>query len=140
MTQLNPYLSFRDNAGEAIDFYQSVFGGNVVRSTFGEFHASDDPSEADKIMHAELTAPNGLVLMASDTPNSMEFVAPNSAITLAVSGSSEDEEELRGYWNALSEGGSIALPLEVAPWGDTFGMLTDRYGYSWMVSIGAASS
>ena len=53
--QLNPYLSFRDNAREAMEFYQSVFGGELTSNTFAEFQASDDPAEQDKIMHSMLT-------------------------------------------------------------------------------------
>ena len=67
-THLNPYLNFRDNAREAMEFYQSVFGGELTLSTFGEFHASDDPAEVDKIMHGQLETPGGLVLMGADTP------------------------------------------------------------------------
>ncbi|MDT4907019.1 MAG: PhnB protein, partial [Pseudonocardiales bacterium] len=101
-TRLNPYLSFRDTAGEAMDFYQSVFGGELTRSTFGEFHASEDPAEQDKIMHSALITDNGLSLMASDTPNSMDYtVGTNYSVSL----SGEDESELRGYWDKLSAGG-----------------------------------
>ena len=71
-TRLNPYLSFRDNAREAMDYYHSVFGGELTRSTFGEFQASDDPAEQDKIMHSQLLTDNGLTLMAADTPNGMD--------------------------------------------------------------------
>ena len=67
-TRLNPYLSFRDNARDAMDFYHSVFGGELTRSTFGEYHASEDPAEQDKIMHSMLVTDGGLALMAADTP------------------------------------------------------------------------
>src|ERR1700710_1671721 len=73
MAILNPYLSFRDNARAAMDFYQEVFGGEMLRSTFEEMHASDDPSEGFKIMHSHLTTPSGFAIMAADTPNSMDF-------------------------------------------------------------------
>ena len=62
VTRLNPYLSFRDNAREAMEFYRSVFGGELTISTFGEFQASEDPAETDKVMHSQLEAANGLVL------------------------------------------------------------------------------
>ena len=71
--RLNPYLSFRDNAREAMTFYESVFGGELTVSTFAEFHASDDPSEQDKVMHSHLETPDGLMLMAADTPNGIEY-------------------------------------------------------------------
>lgn len=131
-TQLNPYLSFRDNAKDAMEFYRSVFGGELTSGTFAEFNASQDPAEQDKIMHSQLTASNGMVLMASDTPNAMDYqVGTNFSISL----SGEDETELRGYWGALSDGGTVAMPLDKAPWGDTFGMCTDKFGVNWLVNI-----
>ena len=135
-TQLNPYLGFRNSAREAMDFYQSVFGGQVTRSTFGEFNASQDPAEQDKIMHSQLTTDTGLVLMASDTPNAMDYT-PGNNYTVSLSG--DDEAELRGYWDKLSDGGKVSMPLEKAPWGDTFGMCTDRFGVAWLVNIAGAS-
>ncbi len=131
-SQLNPYLSFRDNARQAMEFYKTVFGGKLEMQTFKEFHASQDPSEDNKIMHAQLTAGNGIVFMASDTPNSMEY-RPGTNMSMSLSG--DDETELRGYFNKLSAGGTIGMPLEKAPWGDTFGMVTDKFGVPWMVNI-----
>jgi PhnB protein len=136
-TRLNPYLGFRDNAREAMDFYQSVFGGELTRSTFAEFHASEDPAEQDKIMHSMLTTESGLVLMAADTPNSMEF-SPAAGFSVSLSG--DDDAELRGYWDKLSAGGTVIMPLEPAPWGDTFGMCVDKFGISWMVNIAGQAS
>jgi PhnB protein len=131
-TQLNPYLSFRDNAREAMEFYQSVFGGDLTISTFGEFQASDDPAEQDKVMHSLLSTDGGLVLMASDTPNRMDFT-PGSNFSISLSGT--DEAELRGYWAMLSDGGTVAVPLGPAPWDDTFGMCSDKFGVNWLVNI-----
>lgn len=134
-TQLNPYLSFRDTAREAMEFYRSVFGGELTVSTFGDFHASDDPAEAGKVMHSMLATGDGMVLMASDTPNAMECT-PGTNFSLSLSG--EDDAALRGYWDKLSGGGTVTMPLAPAPWGDTFGMCTDRYGTSWLVNITGA--
>jgi PhnB protein len=131
-TKLNPYISFRDTAGEAMAFYQSVLGGELTRNTFGEYQLSDDPAEADKIMHSQLETPGGLTLMAADTPNSMEH---NPGNNIAVSLSGEDEAELRGYFEGLAEGGTVDLPFEQAPWGDHFGQVTDRFGVTWMVIV-----
>lgn len=132
MTRLNPYISFKDNAREAMEFYKSVFGGTLVLTTFKEFHASEDPNEDEKIMHSLLEAENGISLMAADTPNHMEY-HPGRNISISLSG--ENEEELRGYWEKLSAGAAITHPLEKAPWGDTFGMLTDKFAIDWMVNI-----
>jgi PhnB protein len=131
-TRLNPYLTFRDTARQAMEFYQSVFGGELTVSTFAELHASDDPAEQDKVMHSLLTTDNGLVLMAADTPNSMEHTTGTS---YSVSLSGEDDAELRGYWDKLTVGATIAEPLSTAPWGDSFGMFTDTFGVSWLVNI-----
>jgi PhnB protein len=134
---LNPYLSFRDNAREAMTFYQKVFGGELTVSTFADLHASADPSEQHKIMHSQLESPDGLVLMGADTPEGMEY-RPQAGVSISLSG--DDEARLRGYWERLSEGGSVTVALEKAPWGDTFGMCVDRFGTSWMVNVAAQST
>lgn len=136
-TKLNPYLNFRDSAREAMEFYRSVFGGDLTMSTFAEFQASQDPSEQDKIMHAQLVSPGGLTLMASDSPNAMEYTPGNN---YSVSLSGDDEAELRGYWDKLSDGGTVVMPLDRAPWGDAFGMCIDRFGVSWLVNIAGSAS
>ncbi|WP_127125643.1 VOC family protein [Georgenia sp. SYP-B2076] len=130
--QLNPYLNFRDTTKQAMEFYQTVFGGELATSTYAEFHASEDPSEADKIMHAQLNTEGGPLLMAADTPNSMEYT-PGNNISVSLSG--DDEAELRGYWDKLSDGGTVTMPLEKAPWGDTFGMCVDKFGINWLVNV-----
>jgi PhnB protein len=130
--RLNPYLNFRDTAREAMEFYHSILGGDLQLSTFAEIQASEDPAEAEKIMHGMLVAPNGLVLMGADTPNGMDYTP---ATGFAVSLSGDDEADLRRYWDGLSEGGAVVMPLEQAPWGDTFGMCVDKFGISWMVNI-----
>ncbi|QHC67340.1 VOC family protein [Rathayibacter sp. VKM Ac-2759] len=136
-TSLSPYIGFRDNAREAMEFYRSVFGGELQSSTFADFHASEDPAEQDLIMHSQLTTPNGLILMASDTPSSMTY-EEGSRITVSLFG--DDDAELSGYWDSLADGGSVSMPLSDSPWGDRFGMLTDRYGVNWMVNIAGPSA
>jgi PhnB protein len=114
-----------------MEFYRGVFGGELRMMTFKEYQASQDPSEDDKIMHAQLEA-EGIRLMAADTPNSMEY-QPGTNFNLSLSG--EDEATLRGYFEKLQEGGKVTMPLEKAAWGDTFGMLIDRFGVSWLVNV-----
>jgi PhnB protein len=115
-----------------MDFYQSVFGGELTHSTFADFHASDDPAEQNKIMHSMLVTENGLTLMASDTPSGMDYT-PGNNYSISISG--EDDAELRDYWKKLSADGTITMPLNAAPWGDTFGMCVDKFGVSWLVNI-----
>ena len=128
---LDPYVNFRDETRQAMEFYQRVFGGELRMSTFKEYQASQDASEDDKIMHAQLEA-DDIRLMAADTPNSMEY-QPGTNFNLSLSG--DDEQTLRGYFDKLLDGGSVVMPLEKAPWGDTFGMLVDRFGVRWLVNI-----
>jgi len=131
---LDPYLNFRGNAREAMEFYKGVFGGNLTISTFGEFQAPTEPSEADLVMHADLEGPEGIRFFAADAPSHMTFT-PGTNFSMSLSGESEDE--LRGYFDKLSAGGSVTMPLQKAPWGDTFGMLTDKFGTQWLVNITA---
>jgi PhnB protein len=130
-SQLNPYLGFKDTARQAMEFYQSVFGGDLTINTFAEYGAADGP-EGENVMHARLQTPSGFVLMASDAPPQME-VSAGSSITVSLSGT--DADELRGYWEKLSDGGTVMMPLEKQMWGDDFGMCTDRFGTPWMVDI-----
>jgi PhnB protein len=134
-TTLNPYLNFRDNARQAMEFYQTIFGGKLAFNTFKEFGASQDPSEDSKIMHSMLETKNGIVFMAADSPNAMKYTPGN---TMSMSLSGDNEGELRQYFDQLSEGGKVIMPLEKAPWGDVFGMLTDKFGVAWMINIAGA--
>jgi PhnB protein len=129
---LNPYVTFDGNAREAMEFYKDVFGGELAVSTFGEYGAPD-PAIADNTMHAQLRTPQGFTLMASDTAPGMEH-RPGTNIAISLSG--PDADELRGFWDKLSSGGTVAMPLEKQMWGDEFGMCVDRFGIAWMVNIG----
>lgn len=129
-SRLNPYISFTDNARQAMEFYQGVFGGNVTLSTFGQFGA--DSPDADKIMHGMLETDNGFTLMVADTPQGMDH-KPGTNIAISLSG--DDADELHRYWEKLSVGGTVSVPLEKQMWGDEFGMCADRFGINWMVNV-----
>ena len=130
-SRLNPYISFGDDARQALEFYERVFGGTLALNTFGEA-GQPDASYADKIMHGMLESANGFTLMGADTPPGMEH---NPGNNIAVSLSGDDADELRGYWAKLAEGGTVSVPLEKQMWGDEFGMLVDQFGIAWMVNI-----
>ncbi len=132
--QLNPYLGFKDNARQAMEFYKSVFGGELVMATFKDFHASQNSSEDNLIMHAELRGDNGITFFASDTPDRVGY-KPGTNYSMSLSG--DNEAQLRRYFDKLSAGGQAIEPLQKANWGDTFGMLTDRFGVRWLVNISA---
>ncbi|WP_133910893.1 VOC family protein [Streptomyces sp. NBC_00582] len=130
-SRLNPYLSFNGDARAALEHYKEVFGGTLTLSTFGEFGQADSP-QADQIMHGMLEAPNGFTLMGADTPPGMEY-SPSGNVSVSVSG--DDDAELRGYWEKLSAGAQVSVPLDKQMWGDVFGMCTDRFGITWLVNI-----
>lgn len=130
-TVLNPYISFQGDARDALDFYRGVFGGDVTVSTYGESGMPDDAVK-DQIMHGQLLTPNGLTLMCSDNPPGMSY-EHGTAISVSLSG--DDEAELTGYWDKLAVDAHETMGLDKAPWGDTFGMLTDKFGIRWMVNI-----
>lgn len=125
-SKLNPYISFKDTARPAMEFYQSVLGGELTISTFGEFGG-----EGDGVMHSALETPDGFTLFAADTPDGMDYT-PAAGISVSLSG---DDESLRGYWDKLSASGTVVVPFEKQPWGDEFGMCVDQFGISWMVNV-----
>jgi PhnB protein len=130
-SRLNPYISFSDNARQALEFYREVFGGELTLNTFGEAGGAEGP-DADKIMHGQLETPAGYTLMAADTPAGMDRTVGTN---IAVSLSGDDADDLRDYFAKLSDGGTVTVPLEKQMWGDEFGMCIDPYGINWMVNI-----
>lgn len=130
-SRLNPYINFADNARQAMEFYQGVFGGNLTLSSFGDFGQADSP-DASKIMHGQLETTGGFTLMASDTPQGMEF-KPGTNMSVSLSG--DDAADLHGYWDRLSAGGTVTVPMEKQMWGDEFGACVDKFGVSWVINI-----
>jgi PhnB protein len=135
---LNPYVNFRGQAREALEFYHSVFGGELSVGSFADFGMTDvTEAERDLVMHGQIDTPSGFTLMASDVPSYMDWDRGTNSFSVSLSGRSGDDTELRGYWQKLSEGATIDEPLATAPWGAMFGMLTDRFGVHWLVNISA---
>ena len=132
-SQLNPYLNFNGNARQALEFYAGVFGGNLNLSTFADFGNKDEPY-ADKIMHGQLETEAGYTLMAADAPPGMESPGMHG---FGVSLSGDDADTLRGYYDKLSDGGTVTMPIQKQSWGDEFGMCTDKFGVPWLVNISA---
>lgn len=129
--RLNPYISFNGTARQAMEFYRDVFGGDLTVNTFGEYGMTD-PAMAGNVMHAMLETDQGFTLMASDLGPGMEY-HPGDNITVSLSG--DDGDDLRGYWEKLSAGGTVSMPLEKQVWGDEFGQCQDKFGTSWLVNI-----
>jgi PhnB protein len=126
---LNPYITFPGTCSEAMDFYAEALGGTVAKSTFRDFGM-----DTDGIMHASVQTPSGFHLFASDTAPGMGMTfTPGNNLQISLSG--DDGAALRGYWDALSAGGQVLMPLERQGWGDDYGMLVDKFGIYWHVNI-----
>ncbi|GAA2789084.1 VOC family protein [Nonomuraea dietziae] len=128
-SQLNPCLAFNGNARQAMEFYHDVLGGKLEMGTYAEFGSPD--ASADKIMHATLRTRDGYTLMGWDVREEMPH-APGNNVAVFLGG---DDAELRGYFERLSVGGTVTLPLEKQLWGDEAGSLVDQFGITWMVNI-----
>ena len=140
---LNPYINWRGQAREAMEFYHSVLGGELTVMTFAEMggtaqEVAERDGEADWVMHSALSVSDTVLLMGADHPKHVPGEPQTQQVS--ISGPAEDEATLRSWWEGLSEGANVQQPLEQAPWGDTFGMLTDRYGVDWLVNIAGAQS
>lgn len=128
---LHPYIFFTGDCREAMEFYRGIFGGKLEMQAFSEVPGEVPGKEEhpDWIMHASLTGGDA-ELMGSDTAKASSRAAK---IELSLSGT--DEPKLRQAFDALGLGGTVKFPLAKQFWGDTFGMLTDKYGVDWMVNI-----
>lgn len=139
--RLNPYLSFRGNAREALEFYRSVLGGELRIMDYSAIPGMmGGDAEGDKVMHGQLETADGLTLMAADIPDSMADDPDSAGGGTSVCVSGDDAERLTAIWEALLDGAEVRMPFGEAPWGDTFGDLRDRFGIPWMISLSAGDS
>lgn len=132
MVQLNPYLTFNGNCREAMLFYQQCLGGELLMQSVGESPLSDQLPESMKafILHSTLTK-NSMMLGASDMVEEQGLVKGND-FSILLSCSSEDE--IKRYYERLSEGGNATHPIQKTYWGTLFGGLTDKFGNRWLFS------
>lgn len=130
--RLDAYLFFDGNAKEAMEYYKGIFGGKLDVMTYDESPGETQKGMESKVMHA-LLSEGDIRLMASDSP--YPDMIHTGKIYLSLSGS--NEQKLTDYYKQLSEGGNIKQPLKKEFWGDTFGMLTDKYDVDWMINISA---
>jgi|SRR5579884_609630 len=137
--RLTPYLFFKGNAKQAMEFYKDVFGGELTISTLGESpkevleQMKIDESRYGEIMHSHLKG-GAVELLGSDSQKASDHSAK---VELSINGSSADEAEMKKIFDKLAESGNIRMPLQKQFWGDTFGMVTDKFGVEWMMNIGS---
>lgn len=128
---LTPYLYFNGQTKEAMEFYQSILGGELVMQKYSETGMPTSEETKDLVIHAELKN-DSLSFMASDG-NAEHPIHMGDNIHMSVVGS--DAGSLTDWFNRLAEGGKIDMPLEKQFWGDVYGMLTDKFGVHWSINI-----
>jgi PhnB protein len=129
------HLNFRGTARAALDFYRSVFGGRTVTVTYKDAGAVRDESEADWVMWGEVAGDNGFHVMAYDVPSQLPWNQGENAFFVSVRG--DGTEEINALWDRLAEGSTIVSPLAPAQWAPLYGMLTDRFGVTWVLDVAA---
>ena len=131
---LSPYVMFDGQCEEALNFYASCLNGEITYlGRYGESPMDVPEDQKNKIMHATVTFEGGSI-MGSDRSDHANYtpegkMASNIHLSLTVS-----TDKIQTVFEALADGGKITLPLEKQFWGDTFGMLTDKFGTNWMLS------
>lgn len=136
MITMSPYMGFDGNAREAMETYQSIFGGDLRLMPFGEAAASMG-ADPEAVMHGQLDTPHGVVLMGADSATPGEL-PPVGNVTICIWG--DDSEQMHAWFTCLAEGGEITMPLEKQMWGDEYGSVTDRFGQFWGFNVGAAEA
>ncbi len=130
------HLNFRGEARAALEFYRSVFGGDVTIFTYADAHNDQQPSEAEQVMLGQVIADNGLHVMAYDAPSTVPFERGQNSFFVSVRGDSPDE--ITRYWQQLSDGGIVIAALAPASWSPLYGMLQDRFGIVWVLDVAVA--
>jgi len=127
------HINFRGNAKEALEFYQSVFDGDLSVITYEDAHNVQDESDAKQVMWGQVTSKNGFQVMAYDVPSKTPWEQGTIPFFVSVRGDSNDE--ITKYWENLSEGATVLQPLAPSGWTPLYGMLKDRFGVTWVLDI-----
>ena len=129
------HLNFRGEARAALAFYQSVFGGRLAVVSYADAGAVTDPAEADQVMWGEVRADNGFAIMAFDIAAARPYHAGENAFFVVVGG--DDTDDVTATWERLADGATSLQPIGPAPWAPLYGMLKDRFGITWVLSVAA---
>jgi PhnB protein len=139
------HLNFRGQAREALESYAATFGGETRIATYADFGMPADAPGADQVVFGQVVSTDGFRIMAYDIPGpASAVVAPStrrengttitdSPFFVSVRGGTLDE--VRRYWDGLAESATVVEPLAASAWSAGFGMLTDRYGVTWVLDV-----
>jgi PhnB protein len=139
MATVNIYLTFNGNCEEAFNFYRSVFGGEFPYiGRFKDMPPGEDaklnPGEENRIMHVSLPISKETMLMGSDTGGEWA-TGYTKGNNFSISITADSKAEAEKLFNGLSAGGKVTMPLAKTFWSECFGMFTDKFGISWMMSF-----
>ncbi len=129
------HANFRGEARAALEFYRSVFGGEIAVITYKDAHSVTDEAEADQVMWGQVESAEGFRLMAYDVPGHTSWNPGEKPYFVSVRGDSV--EQVTAYWEGLSEGAEIVQPLGASAWAQVYGMLKDRFGLTWVLDVPA---
>lgn len=129
------HLNFRGDARAALDHYQSVFGGHVVAITYKDMGGVQNENEADWVVWGEVAGAGGFHVMAYDVPSHLPWDQGSSPFFVSVRG--DDTAEISALWEKLAVGSTVTQPLEPSQWAPLYGMLTDRFGVTWVLDVAA---
>ena len=132
------HVNFRGDARAALEFYRDVFDGELTVITYSTMHAAQTPEEEDLIMWGQVTAPTGFAIMAFDVPASRPYDKGITPFFESVRG--DTVEDVTPIWEKLTDGATILQKLEPSPWAPAYGMLTDRFGVTWVVDVVAGGA
>jgi PhnB protein len=134
-TTIQPYIFFRGRCEEALEFYKTALGAQVdFLMRYKESPEPPPPGRVppgfeNKVMHATFRIGSNILMASDGCEENMKFDGFSLAISVAT------EAEAKSAFNALSAGGKVVMPLTKTFWSPCFGMLTDKFGMSWMVSV-----
>lgn len=129
------HINFRGTAKEALEFYHSIFGGDIVLAPYGDVQAGQSAEQSEQIAWGQVQAPNGFHIMAYDIQDSLPYAAGQNPFYVSLR--STETEEIRQFGEALaqSEGVTIHVPFGPATFSPLYGKLTDRFGVTWIIDV-----
>ncbi|GAC68313.1 VOC family protein [Gordonia soli] len=130
------HLNFRGDARAALDFYRSVFGGEVVIMTYGDADGDTSGPQADQVLWGQVQSSEGFHVMAYDVQADRPFDAGQNRLYMSVR--AETTDEITGYWDGLSAEGTVIVDLVPSEWSPLYGMVTDRFGITWVLDVAVA--
>ena len=143
------HLNFTGDARPALEFYHSVFGGQIRITTYADFGMPQEAPGADNVVFGQVESDSGFRVLAYDIPGTSGASAETAGSTrrengvtltdqkVFVSVNGDTLDEVQAYWDALSVDAKIVEPLAASAWSSGFGMLTDRFGVTWILGVAA---